>query len=139
MTNQNTQAEDNVKIHRAKCDSLKIYEVTEGELVTIERGSPNSVFLNFAIFFLSIAIAFLITLLTVKIDSDRLFTIFVVVCVLGFMVGFVLLFLWYKNNNEFSDTIDKIKARLKEEEEEEEELESNPNLSAEDDPTTKEV
>lgn len=101
------EADKGVRIHRGRCDSLKIYEVTEGELATIERGSPNSLFLNFAIFFLSVAVAFLITLLTVSITSDRLYTIFVVVCVLGFMVGVFLLFLWYRNNNDFTNTLKK--------------------------------
>lgn len=52
-------------------------------------------FLTFAIFLLSISISFFITLLTTQIDSTRLFTVFVVITVLGAIVGFVLLTLWW--------------------------------------------
>ncbi len=109
------EGENEVKITRARCDSLKIYDVTEGELAVIERGSPNSVFFNFAIFLLSVASSFLVTLLTVDFESIKLFAIFVAICVLGFMVGLFLLILWYRNHNDFHDTIKKIKDRLKEE------------------------
>ena len=49
---KNTEGEKITKIKIGRVDSLVIYEVSEGELQTIERGSPNSIFLNFSIFLL---------------------------------------------------------------------------------------
>jgi hypothetical protein len=40
-------------IRRARIDSLDIYEVSEYELALLERGSPDCLFLNFAIFLLT--------------------------------------------------------------------------------------
>ena len=77
MPNQE-QSEGAVKIKRAKYDSLCLYEVTESELEVLEKGSPSSIYLNFSVFLLSIAISFTIALLTVKIESIKLFTCFLV-------------------------------------------------------------
>lgn len=105
-----------VKVKRAKYDSLELFEVSENELTTIERGSPSSNYLNFAIFLLSIAISFLTTLMTVDLNERRtLFTVFTVICVLGFMVGAFLLILWYRNKNDFDDVLKRIRDRMKQE------------------------
>lgn len=107
---------EKVRIKRARYDSLELFDVSENELTIIERGSPSSTYLNFAIFLLSIAISFLTTLLTVNLSENLiLFTIFTVICVLGFMVGIFLTIIWYKNKNEFDEVIQKIRKRMKEE------------------------
>lgn len=105
------------KIRRGKVDSLDIYEVTEGELEIIERGSPNSTYLNFAIFLLSIAVSFLVTLLTVpelQMEAkSALFVVFVVVTVIGFVVGLVLLALWLRTKNDVDVVLKKIRERVR--------------------------
>lgn len=111
----NNQGEVGPKIKRARYDSLELFEVSEGELTIIERGSPSSTYLNFAIFLISLAISFLTTLLTVDLTNKIiLFTIFTVVCVIGFMVGIFLTILWLRSKNEFSDVIKKIRNRMEE-------------------------
>lgn len=45
-----------VAILRAKIDTLTIYEISEEELLTIERGSPDSIYLTIAIALLSFAL-----------------------------------------------------------------------------------
>jgi len=105
-----------VKVKRARYDSLELFDVSENELTIIERGSPSSTYLNFAIFLLSIAISFLTTLLTVDLkENQTLFTVFTVICVLGFMVGLFLLIIWYKSKNEFDEVLKKIRNRMKQE------------------------
>ena len=51
---QENISDEKVKVKRHKFDSLTIYDVSESELETIEKGSPSSIYLNFAIFLLSI-------------------------------------------------------------------------------------
>ena len=77
-------------IHRARIDVLRIYEISESELEFLERGSPQSIYLNFAIFLLSIALSFFIALVTTEIPSDRLFNVFVIVAALGFNIQRVM-------------------------------------------------
>lgn len=81
-------------IRRARIDRLNIYEVSETELQMLERGSPESIFLNFAIFLISAASSFLVALLTTEIPSTRVFVVFVVLTVIGFVGGIVLFGLW---------------------------------------------
>lgn len=81
-------------IRRAKLDRLDIYEISESELETLERGAPDSLFLNFAIFLLSSAISFLTALLTTNIESPRAFAVFVILTVVGLVGGAMLLALW---------------------------------------------
>lgn len=103
------------KIRKGKVDSLTIYEISEGELETIERGSPNSTLLNFAIFLLSIATSFFVTLLTVDLkDKQNLFIVFTIITVVGYIVGLVLFVLWWRTKNDLDEVLKRIKERVKE-------------------------
>lgn len=112
MTSNETEGSKQPRILRGVVDSLLLYEVTDYELDMLEQGSPNSIFLNFAVFFLSTAISFSAALATVKIDSVRTFLVFVVITVIGWVVGLVCLLLWYRNRSHVSLVIAKIKARV---------------------------
>ncbi len=59
-------------VRRARIGRLNIYEVSDSELQLLERGSPESLYLNFAIFLLSAALSFLTALFTTEIPSARL-------------------------------------------------------------------
>lgn len=52
-------------------DKLTLYAITESELDALERGSPESLFLNLAIGVFSVAISFSIALATAEIDSIK--------------------------------------------------------------------
>ena len=90
------QAQKGPKITHVNVDSLTFYEITEDELSELEKGSQGSIFLNFSIFLLSEAISFLVVLSTTKIDDIRIYTLFLVFTVVGFIIGLVLLGLWLK-------------------------------------------
>ncbi|MDD2199668.1 MAG: hypothetical protein PHE08_08090 [Bacteroidales bacterium] len=108
-------SDEKVNVRRGRFDSLCIYDITEGELDTIEKGSPNSLYLNFSIFLISIAISFLISLMTNDYsEKQAAFTIFTVITVVGFILGILLLIMWFRTKNEFDETISKIKDRMKE-------------------------
>jgi hypothetical protein len=113
MDKKNTQDKNQLKINRGRFDSLNIFEVTEAELEIIEKGSPNSIYLNFAIFLLTIASQSLITLLTVKVQSMTVLSIFAISCGVGVVLGSLLLALWYRHRSDFTKVIKKVKDRLK--------------------------
>lgn len=97
-------------IRRARLGTLTIYEISEAELETIERGSPESLFLNFSIFLLSVAISFSVSLATTTITSNRTFQVFVIITVIGYLSGLILLAMWwrsYKSTRSITDTIRK--------------------------------
>ena len=107
--------EKGIQIKRGKVDSLSIYEVSESELSTIEKGSSNSLFLNFSIFLISIATSFLIALLTADYtNKQNTFIIFTVFTIVGFLVGLFLLILWFQKKDDFKLVIKKIRERMKE-------------------------
>lgn len=100
------------EIRRGRYGQLTIYEISESELETLAQGPPNSIYLIFAVFLLSVSVSFIISLLTISIVSDRIFTVFVVITVVGTIVGIILLSLWFKNRKSISNLIQTIKDRL---------------------------
>lgn len=112
------EQKDSIGVKRAKLDSLKIYEITEKELDTLEKGSGDSLFLNFAISLFSIFISFIIVLLTVDFfydDKDDLIIKFIIfICLTGIsLIGSIICFIaWYRNKGGFKSTIQEIKSRM---------------------------
>ncbi|MDQ3684113.1 MAG: hypothetical protein M3430_00730 [Acidobacteriota bacterium] len=100
-----------IRIRRGFIGEITIHQVTEEELETLARGYPDSIYLNYAIFLTSVATSFLISLTTTSV-SDRVFTVFVIVVVLGYILGVLFLILWYKNHQSTTALVGKIKERL---------------------------
>ena len=100
------------RIVRGRVDSLSLYEITDHELDILEKGSPNSIYLNFSIFLLSVGASFSATLLTTEIQSDRIFDFFVIICAVGIFGGFFLLLVWYRMKSELTDVVKRIKGRI---------------------------
>jgi hypothetical protein len=115
------EQKETIGINRGKLDSLNIYEVSERELQTIETGSNDSIFLNFGIFFLSVAISFFIVLFTVDFfydDRDDLlikFIVFLCVAILTLIGSIICFVAWWRNKDDFKTTIAEIKKRIKQE------------------------
>lgn len=99
-------------IRRARFDRLTIYEVSDRELDLLERGSPDSLFLNFAIALLSIAISLSVTFATTKIESDRNFIVLVLITIVGYVIGLFLLILWFRNHKSVLTVAKTIRERL---------------------------
>lgn len=96
-----------------KVHSLIIFEVSDGELEIIERGSPNSTYLNFSIFLISIFISFLIALLTCDFSkNDKLLYIFFIICIISGILGILFSIIWYRSKNDVDDVIKKIRSRI---------------------------
>ena len=99
-------------IRRARLDTLTIWEISEAELQAIENGSPDSLFLNFAIFLLSVAISFSATLATTKITIDRIFQVFVIITVVGYLGGTILFAMWWRSHKSTRSITRTIRERL---------------------------
>lgn len=99
-------------IKRARYDQLTIYEISDTELHQLEQGTPESIYLNFAIFLLSIAIAFSISLLTTEIKSIKTYAFFISFTIIGYIIGILLLCLWRRSRKNIKSIIDTIKERL---------------------------
>jgi len=107
--------EDNIEhihVKRAKVDSLSLYEVTESELHELERGGQDDVMLNIAIFLLSTAISFFISLLTTSIPSLKTYCVFVVVTIVGAVGAVILLVLWNRTRKSKALIVQQIKDRM---------------------------
>jgi hypothetical protein len=99
-------------IHIAPLGELKAYTVHEHELDTLSRGSTASVFLNFALFLLPISVTLVVALLTTTIESDRLFQAFVSLAAITFIVGAILLILWWREHKSSRSLVREIKSRM---------------------------
>jgi hypothetical protein len=100
------------EIRRARLDKLTIFDVTASELDILERGSPDSVFLNVSIALLSAAVSLTATVLTTVIEPITKYVIFIVCIVVGYVSGAVLLLLWRRSRNSVLDCIKTIRERL---------------------------
>ena len=113
-----------VKIRRGSFGELTIHEVADYELESLAHGSPDSLYLNFAIFLLSMSVSFFVALLTAAL-STRVFTVFVVIVTIGFLMGILLLTIWLKKRRSVSDLVEAIRSRLPAEGVQEASLESS--------------
>ena len=101
-----------VAILRAKIDTLTIYEISEEESLTIERGSPDSIYLTIAIALLSFALAIFCSLLVTEIKSTVVMIVYVLIVIVGFVIGVILLILWKRTESSVSACVNVIRKRL---------------------------
>lgn len=101
-----------LRVRRGRVASVDLYEVKDSELDIIEKGSPASVQLNFAVFLLSLAFSSILSLCTATFKSDVVQTIFVLAAVVGVLMGAYLLIIWYKTRTTISTIVRGIKARM---------------------------
>jgi hypothetical protein len=98
-------------IHRVRLDKLTIFEITEAELEALERGSPESLYLNLAIGVISIAVSFSIALATTQIESLKTFCCFVIVTVIGYLAAITFGLLWWQSHRSLKSVAQEIRRR----------------------------
>lgn len=110
---KDASGEKPLRIRRGRVDSVDIYEIKDSELDLLEKGSPSGLYLNFSIFLLSIAFSALTALCTTTSFKDTLIqTVFVVVMVVGFILGVFFLILWYRGRQDVAEVIKEIRNRI---------------------------
>jgi hypothetical protein len=101
-----------VPIRRHGISQVEAYDVTADELDIIERECKD-VGLDFqiALFGITEAIAFSVSLATTKIDSRTTKDLFIIFVALGFSFGIIYTIKWFRSRDSFSKTIRRIKER----------------------------
>ena len=119
MTQDNEgTGENELTIVRGRVDSLSLYEITETELYTLERGSPYSIHLNIGVSLFTLGLSFLTSLLTIETQAQStiLLIVFVVLTIAGIIGGTILIILWKSARVETTDVVKRIKQRIGEQE-----------------------
>jgi len=89
--------ETEVLIRRGRVASVDLYEIKDSELELLEKGSPAGLYLNFAIFLLSMAFSAIVAICTAaSFVSPVAETLFLIVAVVGILGGVFLLILWMR-------------------------------------------
>src|SRR5437016_4512905 len=101
-----------LRVRRGRVDSVDLYEIKEHELDLFERGSPADLQLNFAIFLLSVAFTGICTLATATFANDDFHLFFMVVSVVGILLGAYLLIAWFRNRVSLKVVCKTIRARI---------------------------
>ena len=112
MSQTESFGEKQPTIRRGRVDSLTIYEITDYELDVLAAGSPSSLYLNFAIFLLSVAASGLLALLTATFSSSVAQLVAIVLTVVGALVGALLLLLWRRSHASIGEIAKRIRARI---------------------------
>lgn len=96
----------------APLGELKVYTITEDELDSLGRGSPGTLYLNFGLALVPVAVAFLITILSTEIPSQEGKIFFISGCILFFLVGTISLILAAVHHISTRSLVEKIKNRM---------------------------
>jgi hypothetical protein len=109
---KNTNSDKSLRVRRGRVDSVNLYEVKENELELLENGEPTSLQLNFAIFLLSLAFSGILTLCSATFALPILQTTFLLVTIVGTLLGLYLLLMWWKGRKSIQTVIQTIKNRI---------------------------
>lgn len=100
-------------MERHPYSGLVLYEISGDDLDQLENeGLAVGEDFSFALFGISVAVSFTITLLSTKIESDRLYQSFFVVTLLGYLAGAFFGIRWINARRKHAGIVKKIKARV---------------------------
>lgn len=119
MTNSSSkrkQVSGSTSKKQPKCfvnGGFKMLAITDIELDFISKWNDGGKHLNISIFCFSISAALLISILTCDFPTEFTKHSFIILFILGILVGFILLRCSNKKKSELNKTIDKVKKRRK--------------------------
>jgi hypothetical protein len=99
-------------IRRGRVASIDLYEIKESELEILEKGSNADIYLNFSIALLSLSISITTAFFSATFTNKLAETFFIVIDVIGFIIGLILLFLWYRGRKDVRIIIKAIRDRM---------------------------
>lgn len=114
MENPSNGSKSSVRILRAPVGSIRIYEVKDSELETLEKEGSAATQLNFAVAAFSVAFSAFGTLVTATIESDLIETFYVVAVVAGLSMGTYCLVQWKQSRASIRKVIADIRNRMDE-------------------------
>jgi hypothetical protein len=101
-----------LRVRRGRVDSLDLFEIKDSELDALERG-PADFQLAFATFLLSLAFSAICTLATTTtFVSENVKIIFLIVPVVGILMGVYLLASWFRARRSVSAICKRIRERI---------------------------
>lgn len=114
MSNKNNSLDDSkpLRVRRGRVESVDLYEIKDTELDALEKGTPAELQLNFAVFLISIAFAAISSLMTAEFPNKSVQTVFIVISVVGILIGAYLLMAWSKTRSAVNDLCKKIRERI---------------------------
>lgn len=113
--NENSITDEKVPVTRGRISQFKLYDVAEYELVLIEKGSDASLWLNFAIAFLSIFFSMLAALITLNPEEkETAFIVLTIITVVSVFGGVICLLVWWKTKGTQEDIFKTIRSRINE-------------------------
>lgn len=101
-----------LQIRCGRVSSVDLYEVKDSELDLLESGSPATLQLNFAVFLLSLSFSSIVALCTSGFKWPIAQTTFVMVAVVGILLGCYLLICWWRSRTSISEVIKTIRCRI---------------------------
>lgn len=104
---------EKIDVKRRKISAVTIYDVTESELTILEKGTEASVWLNFFIGSISIAVSFLVSLLTVSWGDSVTLTqiVFICITIIMFLTSIICFVFWKRGKGEHTMTVRTIRER----------------------------
>ena len=104
---------EEIPVERHPYHGLHLYEVTGDELDQLQQEafSVGEDF-SFALVGITLAVSFLIALLTTDIKAERIFTVFVVITSLGFLSASFFGIRWFNGRKTYKRTIRRIRERV---------------------------
>jgi hypothetical protein len=91
---------------------LNVYLVYEHQLDLLAQGSPASLLLNFALFFLGVAATAAGTLWSAPPEKDRVYYTFLIILLVALIAGVVMLALWWLMHTSNRGLIASIKSQM---------------------------
>lgn len=83
-------------IRRGIVESVDLYEIKDSELDALEKGTSAELQLNFSIFLFSVAFSAITALFTATFWNESVKTTFIVVSVVGILLGSYLMIAWWR-------------------------------------------
>lgn len=96
----------------APLGELKVYELSEAELEKLEAGPPGQIQLNFALALLPASLTILITLQTVSISDNRLYSSYLIAFWMFLVQGIISLVQWISKSKSHNNLIKNIRDRM---------------------------
>ena len=112
VTPPQIEPDKSVRVRRGRVESVDLYEIKDSELESLERGSPADLQLNFGIFALSTAFSAACALTAATFPNETVHTVFVVVAVVGVMLGGYLLLQWRRSHSSQKELCARIRGRI---------------------------
>lgn len=106
------RASERLSVRRARIGSVAIYDVSEEELLVLEKGSPSSVMFSIGLALASAGVTTLLTLLAVSLAGAILF-LYIALTVFMLGAGAILLILWRKYDESGGQVAKRIRDRMK--------------------------